>query len=168
MGGRFELAIGYDLTADPRLHTQRLYTLRPYVLLPADHRLARRKKVKLADLADEPLALLDLPHSREYFANMFQANGLNPTVRFRSTSTDTVRAIVARGLAYTVLNARPRGGGSIDQHVVTVHIADDTPALDVVLIKADGVRPTRRMSAVEELVTDLVRTGSIESIFGGY
>lgn len=164
--GRFELAIGYDLTADPRLKTRRLYTLRPYVLLPAGHPLARRKKVRLSQLVDEPLALLDLPHSREYFASVFQAAGVDPVVRYRSTSTETVRALVARGLGYTLLNARPRPEALSGPHAVAaVDIADDAPALDVVLIKANGVRPTRRMAAVEDLIRDLVDTGSIRSIF---
>ncbi|MCR1786143.1 LysR family transcriptional regulator [Nocardioides carbamazepini] len=165
--GRFELAIGYDLTSDPRLETTRLYSLRPYVLLPRTHRLAGRKRIKLADLADDPLALLDLPYSREYFAGLFQAVGLHPTIRYRSTSTETCRALVARGLAYTVLNARPRDDGSLDhQAVVPVAISHEAASLDVVLIKAAGVRPTRRMSAVREIVDDLVATGSIASMFG--
>lgn len=167
--GRFELAIGYDITSDPRVEATTLYTLPPYVLLPSTHRLARRKKVKLAELADEPLALLDLPYSRDYFTGMFQAAGLNPTPRFRSTSAETCRAIVARGLAYTVLNARPRDLGRKDaQAVVAVDIAHEAPALDVVLIKATGVRSTRRVAAVEELIGDLVERGSIASMFGAH
>jgi DNA-binding transcriptional LysR family regulator len=166
--GRFELAVGYDITADPRLETTTLYTLPPYVLLPRGHRLAGRKRVRLEELADEPLALLDLPYSRDYFAGVFGAVGLSPNVRFRTTSGETCRAIVARGLAYTVLNARPRDPSGHDADVVAVDIAHEVPSLDVVLIKAAGVRPTRRMSAVEELIGDLVASGSIESMFGAH
>jgi len=165
--GRFDLAVGYDIMADPRLETTALYTLRPYVLLPRTHRLARRKRVRLAELTDEPLALLDLPQSRDYFADLFRSVGLNPTVRFRTTSAETCRAIVARGLAYTVLNARPRDEGGVEMSaVVAVDIADEAPALDVVLIKATGIRPTRRVSAVTDVVGELVENGSIASMFG--
>jgi DNA-binding transcriptional LysR family regulator len=164
--GRFELAIGYDLTADPRLDTTRLHSLRPYVLLPGTHRFADRQAVELADLADDPLALLDLPYSREYFAGLFDSVGLSPTVRFRSSSTQTCRALVARGLAYTVLNTRTRrSGGAESTDAVAVEIAADVPALDVVMIRAAGVRPTRRTAALLELVDDLVRRGEIESMF---
>ena len=164
--GRFELAVGYDLTSDPLLETRRLTTLRPYVLLPAGHRLAKRKRIRLAELSDEPLALLDLPHSRDYFAGLFQSAGVHPTVRYRSTSTETVRAIVARGLAYTLLNARPRKEpGRPTKRVVEVDIADDAPPLDVVVIWAKDARPTRRALAVQELMNDLVEGGSIQSIF---
>ncbi len=166
-GGRFDLAIGYDIIADPRLEATPIYTLRPYVLLPRNHRLARRKKVDLAELADEPLALLDLPQSRDYFAGLFRTAGLNPTVRFRTTSAETCRAIVARGLAYTILNARPRDNGGADASaVVAVDIAGEAPALDVMLIKAAGIRPTRRVAAIEELISALRTDGSIASMFG--
>ncbi|MFF2508124.1 hypothetical protein ACFVTY_32890 [Streptomyces sp. NPDC058067] len=57
------------------------------------------------------MALLDLPHSHDYFAEMFHSLGIQPTVRFRSTSAGTCRAIAARGLAYTLLNAKPQGVG---------------------------------------------------------
>lgn len=165
--GRFEIGIGYDLTADPRLETTTLYSLRPYILLPREHRLARRKRVRLEELAAEPLALLDLPYSRDYFAGIFSSAGLTPSVRFRSTSAETCRAIVARGLAYTVLNARPRDDGRADaKAVVAVEISHDVPSLEIVLIKAAGIRPTRRMSAVEDLVLSLANRGSIESMFG--
>jgi DNA-binding transcriptional LysR family regulator len=167
-GGRFEMAVGYDITADPRLVTTRLYTLPAYVLLPRTHRLARRRRVSLEELVDEPLALLDLPHSRDYFAGVFGSVGLTPSVRFRTTSSETCRAIVARGLAYTVLNAKPREHGPDSEAVVAVDIAHDAPALDVVLIKAAGVRPTRRVAAVEELIADLVEQGSIRSMFGAH
>ncbi|HJQ04496.1 MAG TPA: LysR family transcriptional regulator [Nocardioides sp.] len=169
VSGRFELGIGYDLTADPRLETTTLYSLRPYILLPREHRLARRKRVRLEELADEPLALLDLPYSRDYFAGIFASAGLTPTVRFRSTSAETCRAIVARGLAYTVLNTRPRDDGRADlKATVAVEIAHDVAPLEIVLIKAAGIRPTRRMSAVEELVIGLAKRGSIESMFGAH
>lgn len=164
--GKFDMAIGYDIAGDPRLETTAIYTLRPYVLLPRTHRLAGRRKVRLAELADEPLALLDLPQSRDYFAGLFRAADLTPSVRFRTTSAETCRAIVARGLAYTVLNARPRGLGADASAVVAVDLAGDAPALDVVLIKATGIRPTRRVAAVEELIGDLLERGSIASMFG--
>jgi DNA-binding transcriptional LysR family regulator len=166
-GGRYELAIGYDLVDDPRLVTTRLCTLRPYVLLPHGHRLVSAGRVELAELVDDPLALLDLPHSRDYFVGLFQSAGLSPTVRFRSTSAQTCRALVARGLAYTILNAPPRDDAGADTHAgIAVEIADEAPSLDVALMRAAGVRPPRRLSAVAELVDDLVARGAIASIFG--
>jgi DNA-binding transcriptional LysR family regulator len=62
--GRHELAVGYDLGLDASLATEVLLTVAPHVVLPVGHRLARRRRIKLTALADEPMVLLDLPHSR--------------------------------------------------------------------------------------------------------
>ena len=116
---------------------------------------------KLDQIIDYPRAIgLD-----DEALRVFQSVGLAPSIRFRSTSAETCRALVARGLAYTVLNARPPGRGS-DAQVVAVDIAHPAPALDVVLIKAAGVRPTRRMAAVQDMLDELRADGSIESMFG--
>ncbi|KGI67413.1 LysR family transcriptional regulator [Mycolicibacterium rufum] len=154
--GTFELGIGYDLVEDPRLKRWPLFRLPPYVLLPGSHRLAARDEVDLADLADEPMALLDLPHSRDYFQSVFAAAGVRPDVRYRSTTVETCRALVGRGLAYTVLNLRAAVPTALDGHpVAAVPISGDPPNLTVVLLGAVAAKPTRRAGVVAELCRDL-------------
>ena len=121
--GKFELGIGYDLIDDDRLTQDPLYSLPPYVLLPGSHRWAKRRSVRLAELAEEPMVLLDLPHSRDYFQRIFSSAGVTPTVRYRSASVETCRALVGRGLAYTVLNLRPEVSVSLDGHPVAAIFA---------------------------------------------
>jgi DNA-binding transcriptional LysR family regulator len=150
--GRFELGIGYDLIEDDRLTQHPLYSLPPYVLLPGTHRWSKRRSVRLAELAEEPMVLLDLPHSRDYFQRIFSSAGVTPTVRYRSASVETCRALVGRGLAYTVLNLQPKVSVSLDGHpVAAVPIRDDAPALSVVLLTAANTRPTRRAQAIAQL-----------------
>jgi DNA-binding transcriptional LysR family regulator len=154
--GTFELGIGYDLVEDPRLKRWPLFTLPPYVLVSGDHRLARRKKVSLVDLAEEPMVLLDLPHSRDYFQSVFAAAAVEPNVRYRSTTVETCRALVGRGLAYTILNLRAAVPTALDGHpVAAIQISDDVPSLTVVLLDAVAARPTRRAGVVAELCRDL-------------
>ena len=154
--GTFELGIGYDVVDDPRLARWPLFTLPPYVLLSGTHALAARDHVDLAELAEEPMALLDLPHSRDYFQGVFAAAGITPRVRYRSTTVETCRALVGRGLAYTVLNLRAAVPMALDGHPVTaVPISGDPPSLTVVLLDAVAVKPTRRASVVAELCRNL-------------
>ena len=42
--------------------------------------------------------MLDLPHSREYFAALFDAAGSRPVPAFRSSQPEVVRGMVANGL----------------------------------------------------------------------
>ncbi|CAN5222920.1 LysR family transcriptional regulator [soil metagenome] len=154
--GTFELGIGYDLVDDPRLKRWPLFTLPPYVLVSGSHRLAKRKKVSLVDLAEQPMVLLDLPHSRDYFQSVFAAAGVEPNVRFRSTTVETCRALVGRGLAYTILNLRAAVPTALDGHpVVAIPIVGDVPSLTVVLLAAVAARPTRRAGVVAELCREL-------------
>jgi len=156
LGGLFELVLGYDLTDHPELKKEVLCEVSPHVLLPADHRLARRRKVALTALADEPLVLLDLPHSRDYFARLFQASGVSPWVRHRTHSAELARALVARGGGYTLLNLRPRSDVSIEglPYAVVpleVDLAASEAHLRVVLMRVAGARRTRKAEALAQL-----------------
>jgi DNA-binding transcriptional LysR family regulator len=156
--GRFELGLGYALAPDPRLLVSRVFSLPPYALLPAGHELAGRAKVSLVQLAGEPFALLDLPQSRDYFRGMFAAAGVEPDIRYRSSSVETLRALVGRGLAYTLLNLQPAVASSIDGYpVVSLPLDGAAAPLDVVLVTASGGRPTRRAATVAALCTEVLR-----------
>ncbi|MCV7423608.1 LysR family transcriptional regulator [Mycobacterium yunnanensis] len=154
--GTFELGIGYDLVEDPRLKRWPLFTLPPYVLVAGSHRLAEREQVDLAELADEPMVLLDLPHSRDYFQRVFAEAGVSPNIRYRSTTVETCRALVGRNLAYTVLNLHAAVPVALDGHpVAAVPISGEPPALTVVLLDSAAARSTRRASVVAELCRSL-------------
>jgi DNA-binding transcriptional LysR family regulator len=158
LAGRFELGLGYDLAPDPRLIMTRVFALPPYVLLPAGHKLARRSKIKLKHLADEPLALLDLPVSRDYFQGLFAAAGVTPTIRYRSGSVETCRALVGRGLAYTLLNLQPKVSTSLDGYeVASVPLEGDGSTMEIVLLTASAGRPTHRAAAVAALCSEVLR-----------
>ena len=164
--GRYELALGYDLATDADLDVEVLCEVPPHVLLPANHRLARRRKVSLGALADEPLVLLDLPHSREYFARLFEASGVTPLIRHRTLSAELARALVSRGGWYTVLNLRPRTEVSIDGLAYTT-VALDVPlpreesSLRLSLLRLVGGRRTRKAEAIAALCR-MVVPGSIQ------
>jgi DNA-binding transcriptional LysR family regulator len=158
--GTFELGIGYDLVDDPRLKRWPLFTLPPYVLVSGSHRLATRDAVDLVELADEPMVLLDLPHSRDYFQSVFAAADVTPNIRYRSTTVETCRALVGRGLAYTILNLHAAVPVALDGHsVAAIPLRGEPPSLTVVLLDALAARPTRRASVIAELCRDLFGDG---------
>ena len=115
-------------------------------------RLSGADSVRLSDLADEPFVLLDLPHSRDYFRAAFTAAGVQPQIRYRTRSAETARALVGRGLGWSLLNLRPTNSQSVEgRQVVAKELADPVPALSVVLAKAAGARLTKRASALERV-----------------
>ena len=106
--GRTELALSHSFAIPDDITGDKLCELPPYILLSADHPLARRPAISLAELRDEPFILLDLPHSRDYFFGLFAAAGIEPRVTFRSRSFEMIRGLIGHGQGYSIHNAAPR------------------------------------------------------------
>jgi len=104
--GTIDLAVLYDFDLGEEIETRTIYDVVPYVLLPADHRLAGAETIALEDLLGEPMVLLDAPPSRTYFLSLFGALG-SPTIAYRAKSFEMVRGMVANGLGYSLLGTRP-------------------------------------------------------------
>lgn len=151
--GRVELTVGYDFGFGEDLVREVVDETPPYVLLPADHRLARRTAVGLRELSREKLILLDLPHSREYFLDLLASVGLEPEIRHRTPSFETVRAMVSHGHGFSVLNQRPAHALAYDGGLVAaVPIKDPVPPLPIVITTLQGARQSARAAAVAEVV----------------
>lgn len=87
----------------------------PHALMHVSDPLAHQTAVSLADLVQKPFVLLDLPQTSAYLLTLFDiAIGQRPKVAFRTRSYDTVRAAVACGFGFSILNMRPVGRGSPD------------------------------------------------------
>jgi LysR family hydrogen peroxide-inducible transcriptional activator len=90
---------------DETLHAEFLFE-EPFVLaVPEDHPLAQRKaRLKLADLEDESLLLLEDGHClRDQALELCQLAGAGEKVGFRATSLETLRQMVAANVGITLL-----------------------------------------------------------------
>ncbi|MEV0089836.1 LysR substrate-binding domain-containing protein [Saccharopolyspora sp. NPDC050642] len=156
--GETELALLYGYDLDDDIDREVVGTAHPYALVSEDHRLAQRKnrKVSLQDLADEPMVLLDLPHSREYLQSILSNAGVEPRVRHRTTGYETVRAFVAHGHGFALLNQCPPAETTYSgARAVPLTLTDDVPSLEIVVASMRGVRLTRRAQEFRELCRTL-------------
>ena len=71
---RLDLGLTYDLELGTETHFDPLAELPPLAVFPAGHGLATERSGE--ELAAEPLVLLDLPYSRDYFRSLFAARAL--------------------------------------------------------------------------------------------
>jgi DNA-binding transcriptional LysR family regulator len=157
--GTAEVALTYDLGLGPGIDTEVLHIARPYVALARDHPLASSAELDLADLAEEPMVLLDLPDSRDYFEKILVDAGVKPRIHYRSASYETVRGMVARGHGFSILNQEPAHHGTYDGgEVVAVPIRGDAPGLPIVIARAHVVRVTARARAIEEAARTIFAT----------
>jgi DNA-binding transcriptional LysR family regulator len=109
-----EVALLYDFDLGPELHAEPLAELTPYVLLAEGHPLAAASGIALEDLRNEPLILLDLEPSREYFLSVFRDCGLQPHIGLRTRSLEMVRGFVGHGLGYSLLATKPANNMTYD------------------------------------------------------
>jgi len=133
--GVFDLVMLYDYGLPAEIQrTPLLPPLGASVVLPKNHRLAGASKLSLRQLSNEPLILLDVKPSSEYFLGLFQRLGITPHVAYRSPSIEMVRGLVGRGLGYSVLVTRPVHNLTYDGfELVTIPVRDDLPASNLVM-----------------------------------
>ncbi|MBZ0215130.1 MAG: LysR family transcriptional regulator, partial [Fimbriimonadaceae bacterium] len=65
--GLVQVAFGYDMAIGGDLVFEPFGEVAPYCILPVDHPLAQSKELLLKALENEPMIMLDLPKSREYY-----------------------------------------------------------------------------------------------------
>lgn len=149
--GSLDIVLTYSLDIAEGIAFTPLLSLPPYVILPRTHRLARARKVSLADLLDEPYVMLDLPHSREYFSALFDAVGSRPTPAFRSSQPEVVRGMVANGLGYSILNFPLRSCRTVDgEDFVIKRFKENVNATTLGIARSSAVKPrevVKRFSA---------------------
>ncbi len=163
--GRLSVILTYDLDVGDDLAFTPLADLPPYAAFAADHPLATAESVSMSQLAAEPLVLLDLPHSREYFRGLFAAAGVEPLVAHRSVHPDVIRTMVANRFGYTIINARPRIDAALDgMPVRTVPISGEPRPMMLGLVRLERVRPTRLVEAFEQHCRAAIASGVVPGV----
>lgn len=102
--GKLDAAVLALPVHDDQLHSELLFE-EPFVLAaPVDHQLARHKTLKLEDLEDESLLLLDDGHClRDQALEVCHLSGASEKSGFRATSLETLRQMVAANVGITLL-----------------------------------------------------------------
>lgn len=153
--GTADAALLYRRQLLPGLDARTIRSLAPYAVLAADHPLADADDVALAELADERLILVQPAGSRGVIEMLIEEAGVEPRAGWAFSNPETVRAMVARGLGYSVFSGRPRGTQSFDGHdVAYVRVRDRVKPNDVVLAMPQGQRRTARLDALVALLDE--------------
>ncbi len=155
--GDYELSLVYDLGPSQDIELRSVSEFPPYVMLPPQHKLARRKQVALSELVDDPMILLDLPQSRQYFERLFFEAGLAPNIAHRTPSPNMVRGLVANGLGYSLLNARIGLDQTLDgQRFASLPLKGKYEPLKLSIAHLSGVDLTRAASTFAEFSAEQI------------
>lgn len=133
LAGKTEISVTYQLDLPVSVISEKLIDLPPKALVSSEHHFAKREKISLQELSDEPFILLDLPHSREYFFEVFQKAGVNPHIAYRCSSQELVRGLVAHGHGYSIHNAPAVSDTTYDGgQVKLLQLESSLPSMPVV------------------------------------
>jgi len=156
--GEVELALSYDLDLPRSISAESLLELPPYAVVGEQHRFAKRRRIALRDLAEDPVILLNLPISRDYYARIFDIIGVTPRILHRSNSVEAVRGLVAHGLGFSILNHRSKSKLAADGHrIIELELSEKLPPARVSMLTAKGMRPRYVVEAFVFHVKDCIQ-----------
>ncbi|SDR77284.1 LysR family transcriptional regulator [Agrococcus carbonis] len=154
--GQVDVAFVYDTLVPGQPRRARLFSLPAHVVVAADDPLADDGSVRLEELAERDLILLDAPPSSEHTLSLFAARGLTPRIRHRVQSYEAVRTLVGRGLGYGILVQRPANDASYEGYrVVMLEIAPAVPPVGVDVIWPATREPAERTRALIDFARSL-------------
>ncbi|MDT9683184.1 LysR family transcriptional regulator [Streptomyces sp. TRM76323] len=111
--GELDLCLTSPVPDAPDLVARRLDEQRLRLVVPDDHRLAGRKRIRLAEAADEAFVTLEPGYGlRRITDDLCAEAGFRPRVAFEGEEAETLRGLVAAGLGVALLPppAVPRPG----------------------------------------------------------
>ena len=135
---------------------QHLFDEPRYALLPPDHPLARRRRLRLQDLANEvriELARTPLRHGRIYLAPGQDAGPGEPPVAFRSDDINIVQGMVAAGAGIAVVPELTLTNRRAD---ISIHnLANSAPMRSIAAATLAGVHRSPATAALLEVLTEV-------------
>lgn len=112
--------------------------------------------VSLAELAADPMVLLDAPPSSRHTLSLFERAGVEPNVRYRTTDFEVTRSLVGRGLGYSILVQHPAVDRSYEGlEIVSRPLTPAATPLSVKMIWPQAVRLTDRARAMVDFAAGL-------------
>lgn len=155
--GRIDLALVYDAGLPADLALTPLQAVPPHALVPPDHRLAAAGVVSLADLAADPVVLINLPHSLGYFLSLFQIAGVTPRIAAETASVEMLRAMVANGLGVGLLATDlPHDLAYDGGRVARLALRDNLPPSRIAIARAASLPPTATATAFLEFCVEVL------------
>ena len=140
--GKFDLALLFEFPGMPErpsvgLRTARLLEDPMDVALPADHELAAKPELTLADLREQNWVQTSAPSPcARHVVRLCVAAGFEPSVTFESDDYETVQGLVAAGVGVALI---PRLALThVHPGVVVRSLAPRSPARKVVAATASG------------------------------
>ncbi len=159
-----DVALTYDLELPKDIEFEQFASLPLYVMLSERHRLANRSDISLHDLADEPMILLDIPLSRDYFLSCFHLADIQPNIVERTPQLSVVRSLVANEIGFSLINIKPQTNIAPDgEPLAFIPLSDNVRAM---ILCAVTKQTEHRSKIVEEFIQHVHRRVALNNLPG--
>ncbi|MCP5081818.1 MAG: LysR family transcriptional regulator [Alphaproteobacteria bacterium] len=147
LNGEYDLILFVAENVRTGIAYETLIEAPPYVLVPQGHSTASKQFVDLAELREEPLVLLDLPVTNEYYRGLLEEAGGGANVVATASTHEMVRSMVGAGVGCSILNMLPASSVTYaGDEVTAVPIRSDVAPLKLALGHLGG-KPRRLIQA---------------------
>jgi DNA-binding transcriptional LysR family regulator len=100
--------------------------------LSADHQLASRQEISVADVAKEDYVMLTVDEAEKTASRYWQESGFSPRVVLATSSVEAVRSLVATGVGVTILSDMVYRPWSLEgQRIEARRVIEPIPTMDV-------------------------------------
>lgn len=162
--GSVDMALTYSRQIRAGHRFLPLFRARPFALLPESSPLAEMDALSLADLAEFPLVLLDLPSTLSYFRSLFATAGLVPQIVHTTKSSSVLRGMVAANLGHSLMNIHGHADRSPSAGYITRPLLGDLEEPEFGLAYAAEAERSAILQAVLEISQDLIAAGNFNPL----
>lgn len=160
-----DIALTYDLAIPTDLAFVELAVLPPFVILAEAHPLANRTGLSAADLAPNPMILLDLPLSAAYFLSFFEQAGVTPKIVERTQDMAVLHSLVGNDFGYSVINIKPLTNTSPDgKRLCFVPLTGPVKPMRMGLLCARGAESSLTVKAFIDLCRQLLDSAALAQV----
>lgn len=160
--GQLDLAIQYGFQVSEELFFTPLYEFRPYLLVPADHRLAQAREVSLTQVADDPVIGLNIQPTLQNTREIYAQVGLEPAIVHSTANFEVARCLVGNGLGVTVLFQRAATNWTYDgTKVVSLRLTDPIRPSTLGITQPQAATETERVRMLIDFLDELVNSSPV-------
>lgn len=135
LSGEVDLALVALPIPDARLHVEPLMTEPLLLAMPRGHRLAKRRRITLAEMAEERFILLSEMHCLgEQVTSFCRGHAFEPRIACRSAQLSTMLGLIAAGQGVSLIPTMARDSDRRSGRRVYRTLADNQPSRTIAII----------------------------------
>jgi len=149
LDGKVDIGVAWlENLKSPRLSSTPLTRSRRQLWLCADHPLLQKRHISLSDVQQFPYVLYELDETPKNTLIFWRKFKLEPNIRYRVSSIEALRSLVAQGLAVAILaDVSYRPFSSEGLRIETRPLLDGLPAIEIGLTRDPKRMPTAATDA---------------------